>query len=144
MVKRFLIGMAVFLFFLLVPYQLTRKPDTDILFYIDMPATYEEVPTPFILSGWALDRVAEEGVGIDEIQVYEGEECSGVLLGEGSPAIARPDVIDSYDLDDRYMNSGFEVIVTPPAPGLMTITTCIRSTYTEMFQAVDTRIVIVD
>jgi hypothetical protein len=69
--------------------------------------------SPFDVTGWAIDRSAASGIGVDALHVYAypnpGTGQGAIFLGVATQGIARSDVASLYG--DRYLNSGYELRV---------------------------------
>ena len=102
----------------------------------EWPRAGSTVDLPFNVSGWALDTGGGEGagMGIDQVQMYKGNACSGTLLGETTNFHPRSDVMRYFNLDSSYQNSGFSITITGINPGTLTYTVCARSTLNGQFQ----------
>jgi hypothetical protein len=82
---------------------------SDVVMSIDSPANWASVRGPFTLAGWAIDRGAATGTGVDAIHVYAypnpGSGQAPVFLGAASYGGARGDVGAAYGA--RFSNSGY-------------------------------------
>jgi hypothetical protein len=93
---------------------------TDTILAVGAPANGETVTLPFTLSGWAIDRGATGGTGVDAIHVYarrnDGSNADPIFLGTATYGVARPDVAGIYG--SQFTNSGFQMTVAglPAAP----------------------------
>jgi len=67
-----------------------------------------EVLLPFRVSGWAIDRGATWGPGVERIEVLDGG-CDGVVLGEAEFGLERQDVAGQYG--ERFAESGWQFVV---------------------------------
>jgi hypothetical protein len=78
---------------------------------IDTPLDSMTVTRPFTLSGWAIDRGAPTGTGIDAIHVwvYSLDWTTSTFVGVGAHGAARPDIGSFYG--SRFTNSGFSLNV---------------------------------
>jgi hypothetical protein len=103
---------------------------------IDLPAP-GDVPSTFILAGWAIDRAAASGVGIDALHVWAypnpGSGAPPIFVGEVRPKPARPDVGAYYG--ERFTNSFYELVVDGLAPGQYDLAVFPHSTVTSQFEA---------
>lgn len=111
---------------------------------IDAPAPNVNVGQPFTVAGWAFNTAGGMGggTGIDLIAVFQGNTCSGTLIGQVVPNVSRPDVRTAYGLDISYNNSGFSLSLNRPA-GPLTFTVCARATGTTQYAISMTRSVTV-
>lgn len=103
---------------------------------IDAPTQGQTLRGPMTIRGWAFDRAAGggNGPGINLIRVYgNSSTCSGAIVGETAPNIARSDVTTVFGLDPSYINSGFAIPYTHPYEGGFTFTVCARSSVTGQF-----------
>ena len=88
---------------------------------IDVPGAESTIAArSFGVSGWAIDRSAPSGTGIDTLHVYAypnpGSGQAPVFLGVASVGIARSDIAQMYG--SRYLNSGYVVNVSADSAGL--------------------------
>ena len=108
---------------------------SDVQMAIDMPVP-GEVPSTFIVAGWAIDRAAQSGVGIDAVHVWAypnpGSGAEPIFLGEARPRPARPDVGAYYG--ERFKDSLYELVVEGLAPGLYDVVVFPHSTVTAQFE----------
>jgi len=108
---------------------------------VDKPAAGAILPSDTLLSGWALDRAATSGTGIDAVHVYAypnpGSGARPVFLGVASYGGVRSDVGAAYGA--RFTNSGFSLPVVGLGAGTYDLTFYGRSTVTGTFNAVQTR-----
>jgi N-acetylneuraminic acid mutarotase len=91
------------------------------LMSIDVPSPESTVTDPaFLVAGWAIDRSAASGAGVDEVHVYAfpnpGSGEAAVFLGLATVGIARSDVGAAYGA--RFTDSGYGLIVNTAAAGL--------------------------
>jgi hypothetical protein len=108
---------------------------------VDKPVANAILPSDTLLSGWALDRAATSGTGVDAVHVYAypnpGSGAAPIFLGVASYGSSRPDVGAAYGT--RFTNSGFTLPVVGLANGTYDIRFYGRSTVTGTFNAVQTR-----
>lgn len=65
------------------------------------------VQGPVPIAGWAIDRAAPSGTGIDHVHLYlDGPAGQGTFLGEAEYLVERPDVAAALG-DPRYRTAGF-------------------------------------
>jgi hypothetical protein len=91
------------------------------------------VPQPFSISGWAIDRAAPAGTGIDAVHVYAYPNGGGGAVWGAAATLgaSRPDVAAAYGT--RYEASGFAVPVRGLAPGTYRFVAYARSTVSGAF-----------
>ncbi len=84
---------------------------------IDTPRSQQDVPQPFVLSGWAADLDADWGTAIDTLHVWAYPLTGGtpVFLGAATYGGTRPDVAVSHG--DRFRDSGYRLVVQGLTPG---------------------------
>jgi len=81
------------------------------LLTIDNPAAGSTKTSPFSFNGWAIDRGAASGTGIDMVHVY-AYPSSGegpIAIGAASYGASRPDIGGGYG--SQFTNSGFSINV---------------------------------
>ena len=79
----------------------------------DEPSPASIVQAPFAVGGWALDRAAPSGTGIDGVAVWAVPLAGpSVFLGNAGLGGSRPDVAAVYGA--QFVNSGFNLTVTTP------------------------------
>ena len=93
---------------------------------------------PFQFAGWAIDRRATSGPGIDAVHLW-AYPASGSPIFLGAPAFgnARPDVGAAFG--SQFTNSGFAQVIRGLQPGNYTLTASAHSSVTGTF--VDVRAV---
>jgi uncharacterized repeat protein (TIGR03803 family) len=91
------------------------------LMALDFPSPGTTTSQPFPLSGWAIDRAASAGTGIDSVHVWAYPSGGGIpiFVGAASYGGARPDVGSIYGA--RFTNSGFAMMVSGLPPGIHTL-----------------------
>ena len=73
---------------------------------LDMPAAHQTVASTFTVAGWAVDRTALSGTGVDAVHVYAYPTSGApVFLGAAAYGINRPDVGGLFG--EGFTNSGF-------------------------------------
>lgn len=84
---------------------------------IDTPRSQQDIPQPFVLSGWAADLDADWGTAIDTLHVWAYPLAGGtpVFLGAATYGGTRPDVAASHG--DRFRDSGYRLVVQGLTPG---------------------------
>jgi hypothetical protein len=114
------------------------------LMSIDVPSAEATITAAgFGVSGWALDRAAASGTGVDALHVYayrnpqSGSEPA-IFLGVASLGLSRPDVASLFG--SRYNDSGYVLNVDRAAagltPGVYDIVVWSHSTATNSFNNV--------
>lgn len=102
---------------------------------IDLPSAESTVGRSFWTAGWAIDRSAASGTGVDTIHIYAykdpGSGTPPVFLGVADYGQARSDVAALYG--SRYTNSAFALQVTTLTPGIYDIVMFAHSTRTNTF-----------
>jgi hypothetical protein len=85
------------------------------LMAIDMPASGASQSGPFTVAGWAIDRSAATGAGVDVINVWAIPVAGGspIFVGSGGYGSVRPDVAAIFG--SRFANSGYNTRVSLPA-----------------------------
>jgi hypothetical protein len=104
---------------------------------LDSPVNGATVATNFTVSGWAIDRAAGAGTGIDLVDVWAypnpGSGAPAVFLGQATYGGARPDIAAFFGA--RFTNSGFTLIPPGLAAGRYQITAFAHSVVTSTFAA---------
>ena len=103
---------------------------------LDAPASGGSVARPFTVQGWAINRAATSGSGVDAVDVYATPAGgSPILLGRASYGSARGDVGAAFGA--QFSNSGYTLANTGGAlaPGNYTITAYARNAMTTTFDA---------
>src|SRR5260221_6102003 len=69
---------------------------------------------PFAIAGWALDRSAASGTGVDSISIWASPVGGGPALfaGSGGYGAPRPDLAAFFGT--QFFNSGFNTLVSLP------------------------------
>jgi hypothetical protein len=85
---------------------LTVSPPSPLM-SVDTPASGTQVSGSFAIAGWAIDRAAVTGPGVDAVHVwaFPVSGSSPVFLGEASYAGARPDVGAAFGA--QFTNSAY-------------------------------------
>jgi hypothetical protein len=114
-----------------------RHPNaSDIKMALDAPLT-GEVASSFVVAGWAIDRGAPDGVGIDVLHVWAypnpGSGTPPIFLGAVRPGAARPDVAAYFG--QRFTDSSFGLVVEGLTPGSYDLAVFPHSTVTGQFEA---------
>ncbi len=104
---------------------------------IESPASNATVSSAFTFSGWAIDRGAASGTGVNAVHVYATPSGgSPVLLGAATYGSARSDIASLYG--SQFTNSGFSLSVSGLAAGAYQLTAYAYSTVTQTFAATAT------
>ncbi len=105
----------------------------DPMMWVDSPRPGTTVSLPFQVTGWAIDRAASSGSGVDAVHVWAFRSgASPVFLGKAKLGSIRPGVGALYGA--QFSASGFGLLVTTPlAPGNYTLTVFARSSVTNTF-----------
>lgn len=104
---------------------------------LDFPSTdllLQPGQTTIFVAGWAFDRAAASGTGVDTIHVWAFPVGPGDPVFLGSPAYgnARPDVGAFFGA--RFTDSGFAALLPKPSrPGTYDVAVFARSTTTGLF-----------
>jgi hypothetical protein len=89
---------------------------------------------PFLLAGWAIDRDASAGSGIDTVHAWAFPDTgSPVFLGAATADGVRDDVAGQFGA--RFRTSGFNLVIGGLAPGTYRIVVYGHSTVTDAFTA---------
>ncbi|HET7219362.1 MAG TPA: fibronectin type III domain-containing protein [Vicinamibacterales bacterium] len=108
---------------------------------VDRPGDNSVLLSDTLLAGWALDRAATSGTGVDAVHVYAypnpGSGAAPVFLGVASYGGVRADVGAAYG--SRFTNSGFSLPVVGLATGTYDFAFYARSTVTGTFNATQRR-----
>jgi hypothetical protein len=102
---------------------------------IDAPAPRTAIEGPFVIAGWALDRAADSGTGVDVIHVWAypnpGSGAPPIFLGTAGYGRKRPDVGTLFGA--RFTDSGYGLQVRSLSPGTYDIAVFARSSVTGTF-----------
>jgi hypothetical protein len=105
------------------------------LMAIDQPGYGASLGQPFTISGWAIDRSAPTGTGVDTLHVWAypnpGSGASPVFAGIATYGAARGDVGAIFG--SRFTSSGYSLQVSGLAPGPYLLVIYARSTATGTF-----------
>jgi hypothetical protein len=114
--------------------------NANTLMSIDTPSPESTVTTPtFGISGWAIDRSAPSGTGVDTLHIYAypnpGSGQAPIFLGVATVGIARSDVAALYG--SRFTNSGYVLNINWASaglsPGVYNIVSWAHSSTTDQF-----------
>jgi glucose/arabinose dehydrogenase len=101
---------------------------------IDTPSPQATVSVPFDVGGWAIDRSAASGTGIDVVHIYAYpvSPAAGPPIFLGVPAFgSRPDVAAAFGA--QFSGAGFNLTVTSLATGIWDLVVYARSTVSGAF-----------
>lgn len=89
---------------------------SDPVMDIEAPADGANVTVPFEVTGWAIDRAAPSGTGVDTVHLWANPEAGGspIFLGAASMGISRPDIAAVHG--SQFLLSGFALAVTSGLP----------------------------
>jgi hypothetical protein len=110
------------------------RPPGDPLMAIDSPGQ-TTTTTPFDVAGWAVDRDATSGTGVDTVHVwaYPLSGDSPIFLGVAAYGGGRPDVDAALGGQGRFVNAGFGLTVSSVAVGDYDVVVYAHSTVTNSF-----------
>ena len=112
------------------------SPTSNPQMSLDAPTTGTTMRAPLSVAGWAVDKGAATGTGVDTVHVWAypnpGSGQAAMFLGAAQYGLARPDV-GSAAGDPRFTNSGFGLEVSYLQPGAYQIVAFARSTVTGTF-----------
>jgi hypothetical protein len=89
---------------------------SSVRIFADLPAADGSVVVPFAVTGWALDRNAASGTGVDAVHVWAFPAGGGsaVFVGGATLNGNRPDVAQAFG--SQFAGSGFGLTVTRQLP----------------------------
>jgi hypothetical protein len=115
-----------------------QATSSDPLLFVDTPADGVTVTRPFALSGWAIDRGATTGTGIESIHIwaYSLDWATATFVTTGTYGSARGDIGSIFGT--QFTNAGFSATVNSSnlAAGSYYLVAFGRSTVTGAFSAV--------
>jgi hypothetical protein len=90
------------------------------------------VPSSFVVSGWAIDRFANVGSGVDAVHVWASPTDGSAPIWVGSATLngSRPDVAAIFGA--QFASAGFNLLTTLPA-GSYRLTVYLHSTVSNAF-----------
>ena len=74
----------------------------------------DQVTPPFTVSGWAIDRAAQEGSGVRVVQIVD-EGCEGAVIGVAEYGLKRADIGSRFG--QQFLHSGWQFEVSRLRPG---------------------------
>jgi glucose/arabinose dehydrogenase len=102
---------------------------------IDTPPPGATVAPTFHIGGWAADLRSTGTAGVDEIHVWAypnpGTGTPPIFLGTAAYGSSRPDVAAAFG--PQFVDSGYNIVVGPLAPGTYDVVVFMRSTVTGTF-----------
>jgi hypothetical protein len=112
-------------------------PTPDPRMALDVPGA-GNVSGQFAVAGWALDRGATSGTGVDQVHVWAFNSTNGAptFVGAANLGVSRPDI--GAWLGAQFASSGFGMTGSLP-PGTYDINAYARSTVTGLFMAAQAR-----
>jgi phosphatidylserine/phosphatidylglycerophosphate/cardiolipin synthase-like enzyme len=110
---------------------------------VDVPGPGATVRQPFLFAGWALDRGAASGNGVDAVHVYAFPLAGGspIFLGAPPTGVARPDIGAMFGA--QFGGAGYALAVRGLPPGGYRLVAYAHSTVTgtfPLFRTVDVTI----
>jgi hypothetical protein len=106
---------------------------------VDAPGRDATVQQPFVIRGWAIDRTAAQGTGVDAVHVYaypadaNGAKTGGsIWLGGAEYGRSRLDVGRVYG--EQFTDSGYIHTASGLAPGYHLLVVYARSKITGAWQ----------
>ena len=112
-----------------------RSNDSRLQAAIDAPIA-GEIDSTFVVAGWAIDRGAKDGTGVDAVQVWAypnpGSGVAPLFLGTAALGVARADL--SSLIGERYATAGYELVVQGLATGTYQLAVFAHSTVTGQFE----------
>jgi hypothetical protein len=110
---------------------------SDVVMSIDSPTNFATITGPFNVVGWAIDRGAASGTGVDQVHVYAypnpGSGAPPTFLGVAGYGGARSDVGGAYG--SQFTNSGYGLAAPALPNGNYQVVVYARSTVTGTFSA---------
>jgi hypothetical protein len=106
----------------------------DPIMTIDTPGSGAGVSrSGFWLGGWALDRGASSGTGVDTLHVWAYPLAGGgpQWVGVADYGVSRPDVGAIFG--SRFTNSGYQLVITTLGPGTYDLVVFSHSSVTGTF-----------
>jgi hypothetical protein len=100
---------------------------------LDTPGSGTTVRQPFLVAGWALDRGAGSGIGVDAVHVYAFPFAGGgpVFLGAAPTGVTRPDIGAIFGA--QFNGAGYALAVRGLAPGAYRLAAYAHSTVSGTF-----------
>jgi lysophospholipase L1-like esterase len=103
--------------------------------FVETPSPGASLFQPFLLAGWAIERAAAAGPGVDAVHVYAFRAgAPAIFLGAASYGIPRPDVGGIFGA--QFTNSGFALSVSGLPPGTYQLMLYAHSAVSGLFNTV--------
>lgn len=121
-----------------------RPPSSDPAMAVDIPAAESTQAAGFTIAGWAIDRGAESGTGVDAVHVWAFPVDSGLppaFLGAATLGLARRDVGNIFG--DQFAASGLQLSVAALPSGRYQVGVYARSSVSGAFNQVRFLLVVV-
>lgn len=113
---------------------------------LDTPTDGNAFRVPISLYGWAVDKGAPSGTGVDAVHVWAypnpGSGQAAIFVGAATYGQARGDVAAALG-DGRFTNSGFSMPLSNLAAGVYRFVVSARSTVTGTFNQARTATVVI-
>jgi len=107
--------------------------DGEPLMALDTPGSGATLTLPFVVGGWAVDRAATKGTGVDAVHVWAYPLGGGAPLWVGAHyGSTRPDVAAAFG-ETRFTHSGYHVVCANLPPGPYRLVVSAHSTVTGAF-----------
>ena len=110
---------------------------------IETPVSEADLSQPFTMVGWAIDRAAATGTGIDAVHVWgyrnPGSGEAPVFLGSANYGLQRTDIATQFGA--QFRNSGFSLPVSTLPAGRYLLAVYGHSTVSQSFSALETVLV---
>ena len=106
--------------------------------FIDAPGAGATVPRPFVIAGWAIDKNADSGTGVDAVHVwaFPSGGGAGTFLGAAGYGIDRPDIAAAFGA--QFRRSGWGLKVDELATGTWRLEAHLHSAVTGTFTLIKT------
>jgi hypothetical protein len=123
----------------------TYTPPSDPLMSLDSPASGATVGQAFQVSGWALDRAATTGTGVDFVHVYAypnpGSGQAPIFLGAAAYGQSRGDVGAAFGT--QFTDTGYALQVNGLAPGPYQLSVYAHSAVSGSYQLTNASLTVV-
>jgi hypothetical protein len=101
------------------------------LMSLDSPTNGAVLPTTFAIAGWAIDKFAYNGTGVDAVHVWAFPSTGGqIFVGSADLGGSRPDVAGLFG--GQYYGAGFSLLGSLP-PGSYTLVVFMHDALTGTF-----------
>jgi hypothetical protein len=102
---------------------------------LDIPQNGSVTSQNFFVGGWAIDRSASTGVGVDAVHVYaypnNGTSGTPIFLGVANLGGGRPDIGVAFG--NQFINSGYNFLAQGLPPGAYQLVVFSHSTVSGTF-----------